>query len=228
MTESISIGKLSIDAGLHALVETRMAPGTGIEAAAVWSGLETILKKRMPKNEALLARRADLQNQIDQWHRDHIASKHDPLAYKNFLKEIGYLLEEAGEFEIGTSNVDEEIALMAGPQLVVPVDNARFALNAANARWGSLYDALYGTDVIPEDQGAEKSAAGYNPVRGNKVVAYAMGFLDEYLPLVEGSHSSVSAYSVDDGKLNVLLYVLTLAPIKLPVLLFFHHNEDQK
>jgi len=205
MAESISIGKLSIDARLHRLVESRMAPGTGIEPAQVWNGLETILEQMIPKNEALLARRDELQLQIDQWHRDHHSTKHDPEAYKNFLKEIGYLLDDVDEFEIETNNVDEEIALLAGPQLVVPVDNARFALNAANARWGSLYDALYGTDVIPEEDGAEKGSGGYNPVRGSKVVAYATGFLDQHLPLAEGSHGSVSSYTVDGGKLNIEL-----------------------
>jgi len=216
MANTTSIGKLTIDTGLHALVESRMAPGTGIESEQVWAGLESILEQMMPRNEALLARRDELQSQLDQWHRDHITEKSNPSAYKAFLQEIGYLQDEPEEFVIETSNVDDEIALMAGPQLVVPVDNARFALNAANARWGSLYDALYGTDVIPEEDGAEKGAGGYNPIRGNKVVAYAAGFLDKYLPLTEGSHGAVGSYSVIDGELKIVLETGTESGLQHP------------
>lgn len=205
MAESTLIGKLTIDPGLHALVETQMMPGTGIEPTQIWKGLENILAVMMPRNEALLARRDELQSQLDQWHSEHISEKNDPSEYKAFLKEIGYLLDEPEEFSIETSNVDDEIATMAGPQLVVPVDNARFALNAANARWGSLYDALYGTDVISEEAGAEKGRGGYNPVRGSKVVAYATTFLDQHLPLTEGSHASVNSYTVVGGKLKITL-----------------------
>ena len=205
MASTITIGKLTIDTGLHSLVETRMTPGTGLEPEQVWAGFEDILQQMMPRNEALLARRDELQSLLDQWHRDHAAEKHDPAAYKAFLQEIGYLQDDPEDFVIETSNVDDEIALMAGPQLVVPVDNARFALNAANARWGSLYDALYGTDVISEQDGAEKGAGGYNPVRGNRVVAYAADFLDQHLPLTEGSHGAVSSYSVVNGELNIML-----------------------
>ena len=205
MASTITIGKLTIDTGLHSLVETRMTPGTGLEPEQVWAGFEDILQQMMPRNEALLARRDELQSLLDQWHRDHAAEKHDPAAYKTFLREIGYLQDDPEDFVIETSNVDDEIALMAGPQLVVPVDNARFALNAANARWGSLYDALYGTDVISEQDGAEKGAGGYNPVRGNRVVAYAADFLDQHLPLTEGSHGAVSSYSVVNGELNIVL-----------------------
>jgi len=205
MASTITIGKLTIDTGLHSLVETRMTPGTGLESGQVWAGFEGILQQMMPRNEVLLARRDELQSLLDQWHRDHAAEKHDPAAYKTFLQDIGYLQGDPEDFVIETNNVDDEIALMAGPQLVVPVDNARFALNAANARWGSLYDALYGTDVISEQDGAEKGGGGYNPVRGNRVVAYAADFLDQHLPLTEGSHGVVSSYSVVNGELKIVL-----------------------
>ena len=163
---------------MNDLVANEITPGTGIEADAVWAGLEKILDELGPKNKALLKKRDDLQAQIDVWHQERKGQDHDPIAYKSFLMEIGYLLPEGDEFSINTSNVDSEIAKIAGAQLVVPVMNARFALNAANARWGSLYDALYGTDVIPEDGGAEKES-GYNAVRGAKVVEFAADILDE-------------------------------------------------
>jgi malate synthase len=216
MAESTLIGKLTIDSGLHALVETQMMPGTGIEPSQIWEGLENILGVMMPRNEALLARRDELQSQLDRWHSEHISGKNDPAKYKAFLKEIGYLLDEPEEFAIETSNVDDEIASMAGPQLVVPVDNARFALNAANARWGSLYDALYGTDVISEELGAEKGKGGYNPIRGGKVVAYATAFLDQHLPLTEGSHGSVSSYAVVGGSLKITLPSGALTALQSP------------
>src|SRR6185369_6635615 len=157
-----------------------------------------------PQNQDLLARRDELQAQIDRYHRQHVIEPIDPEGYKQFLTEIGYLQPEPDDFTITTANVDDEITTTAGPQLVVPVLNARFALNAANARWGSLYDALYGTDVIGEDDGAEKGA-GYNPVRGAKVIAYARRFLDESVPLAAGSWSDPTGFKVDDGQLVAVL-----------------------
>ena len=182
MGERISIGNLAIEKVLHDLVNEEIIPGTGVEPATFWQGFEQILATLVPRNRELLAVRDDFQAKIDQWHRANSARPHDAPAYLQFLQEIGYLLEEGDDFAIETDNVDAEIALLAGPQLVVPVMNARYALNAANARWGSLYDALYGTDVIPETAGAEKGR-GYNPVRGAQVIEYAANFLNDHLPL---------------------------------------------
>lgn len=159
MTERVTIGGLQVATVLQELLENQIAPGTGVEPAHFWAELETILNEFVPRNRELLAKRDALQAQIDEWHRAHAGQKIDEAEYTAFLKEIGYLLEEGPDFEITTQNVDAEIALTAGPQLVVPIMNARFSLNAANARWGSLYDALYGTDVIPETDGAEKARA---------------------------------------------------------------------
>ena len=172
--------------------------GLELEPAAVWGGLEKILTELTPENKRLLAIRDEMQAKIDAWHKDHPADRWDASEYKRFLTEIGYL-EEGGEpFTIDTANVDPEIATIAGPQLVVPVSNARFALNAANARWGSLYDALYGTDAIPESDGRDR-AGGYNPVRGASVIAFANGFLDQSVPLESGSHADVSEWLIDDS-----------------------------
>ncbi len=202
MSDRVEKGGLAIAQVLHDLVETRIAPGTGIDPAEFWSSLEILLADLAPKNRALLDRRDQIQSTIDDWHSARKGRDIDPDEYTAFLKEIGYLLPEGGDFEIATSNVDPEIAEVAGPQLVVPVTIARYALNAANARWGSLYDALYGTDVIPEDGGAERGS-GYNPVRGEKVIAYAGAFLDEAVPLESGSHLTASGYEVADGALRV-------------------------
>ena len=157
MTERVKAGGLQVARVIYELVEHEIAPGTGVDPQQFWSELESLLETMVPRNRALLAKRDDLQMQIDNWHKENVGKSHDAAAYRSFLKDIGYLLPDGDEFEIETQNVDEEIALIAGPQLVVPVMNARFALNAANARWGSLYDALYGTDVIPETPGAEPS-----------------------------------------------------------------------
>jgi malate synthase len=202
MTERIQHGSLAIDRELYDFVNNEAIPGSGVDAAAFWSAFEQIIADLTPKNRALLARRDELQAQIDAWHRAHPKA---PFAdYKAFLTEIGYLQPEGADFAVTTENVDEEIATLAGPQLVVPVKNARYALNAANARWGSLYDALYGTDVISEDGGAEKGK-GYNPVRGAKVIAFARDFLDATFPLEIGSHHDATLYSVNGGRLSVSL-----------------------
>ncbi|MFA7553504.1 MAG: malate synthase G [Spongiibacteraceae bacterium] len=203
MTQRIQQGGLQIAEQLYHFINDEVAPGTGIEPAAFWQSLEQILDDLAPKNRALLAKRDQLQAAIDNWHREH-QGPHNPVAYKQFLTEIGYLVPAGDDFDISTASVEPEIALQAGPQLVVPIMNARFALNAANARWGSLYDALYGTDVISEENGAEKTAA-YNPVRGDKVINYGREFLDSATPLTQGSHHSASQYSVKDQQLVITL-----------------------
>lgn len=205
MTQRIQQGKLKIAEELFNLVNEEIVPGTGIEAEDFWSGLENILNDLAPKNKALLEKRETLQKQIDQWHKQRVGQAHDHASYKAFLQEIGYLVTEGDDFQIGTESVEPEIAEQAGPQLVVPIMNARFALNAANARWGSLYDALYGTDVIPDDNGAKNSGGGYNPIRGDKVIAYAKAFLDKTSPLSKGSHTDVSSYSIIDSALSITL-----------------------
>jgi malate synthase len=189
---------------LNDLLTERICPGTGLAPEAVWAALERIVADLAPKVRTLLAKRDELQAQIDEWHRAHAGQAHDPAAYRKFLTEIGYLLPEGRDFSATTANVDAEVAVVAGPQLVVPVTNARYALNAANARWGSLYDALYGTDVLPETDGCEKSG-GYNPRRGAKVIAFARQFLDKAVPLAQGSHQDATGYSVKEGKLSVTL-----------------------
>ena len=201
MTDRVTIGGLQVATVLNDLLVNDIAPGTGVEPAHFWAEFEAILGEFVPRNRELLARRDELQEKIDAWHRDHAGQQIDEAEYTAFLKEIGYLLEEGPDFEIETENVDEEIALTAGPQLVVPVMNARYALNAANARWGSLYDALYGTDVIPESAGAEKGSS-YNPGRGAKVIEYAANMLNETYPLDGATHQDVTQYKVVDGALQ--------------------------
>jgi malate synthase len=204
MTDRIEKGSLRIAPAIHQLLEQDIAPGTGITPEAFWQALEAIVQDLGPRNRALLAKRDELQAQIDQWHRDNPGADYDRDAYKSFLQDIGYLLPEAEPVSVNTSNVDPEIATLAGPQLVVPVMNARYALNAANARWGSLYDALYGTDVISEADGAERAGA-YNPVRGDKVIAWARAFLNSHCPLSTGDHTQAQAYTVVNGALQVVL-----------------------
>ncbi|UXV19303.1 malate synthase G [Pseudomonas fluorescens] len=202
MTEHVQVGGLQVAKVLFDFVNNEAIPGTGITADQFWAGADKVIHDLAPKNKALLAKRDDFQARIDTWHQTHASQAHDPVAYKAFLQDIGYLLPEAADFQASTQNVDDEIARMAGPQLVVPVMNARFALNASNARWGSLYDALYGTDAISEADGAEKGK-GYNKVRGDKVIAFARAFLDEAAPLAAGSHVDSTAYKIVDGKLVV-------------------------
>ncbi len=202
MTDWVQQGGISIARPLHDFITTEALPGTGVEAATLWSGLDRLLHDLSPRNRALLARRDDLQDKIDAWHRERRGKPVDRAEYAGFLRDIGYLLPEGPDFAIGTANVDDEIARVAGPQLVVPVMNARYALNAANARWGSLYDALYGTDAIPDTEGAERGK-GYNPRRGAKVIARARQLLDEAAPLVRGSHADATGYAVSNGQLVV-------------------------
>jgi malate synthase len=199
MSNRIQQGSLSIDSTLFDLVNQHAIPGTGINADEFWQSFESVLSDLAPKNRALLNKRDQLQQQIDEWHKAHQGNAFDAIAYKQFLTDIGYLVAEGEDFSVSTEQVEPEIATQAGPQLVVPIMNARFALNAANARWGSLYDALYGTDVISEEQGAEKGSV-FNPVRGEKVVAYARAFLDEAAPLNGASHKDVVGYSIGGVK----------------------------
>ncbi|WP_250658294.1 malate synthase G [Alkalimarinus coralli] len=204
MTARVQVGGLQVAKVLYDFVNEKAIPGTGVDADKFWSEFDAIVKDLAPKNKALLAKRDELQAKIDAYHQERKGQPHNAAEYKGFLQEIGYLLPEGEAFEATTQNVEPEIAEMAGPQLVVPVMNARFALNAANARWGSLYDGLYGTNAIPEEDGAEKGQ-GYNPVRGNKVIAYARDFLDQAAPLESGSHKDSTKYAVVDGKLAVTL-----------------------
>ena len=203
-TNRIQKGSLAIDQQLYDFIENEVLPKVGVDSDEYWSGFEKVIKEFTPRNKALLATRDKIQAQIDQWHLEHPAKDGDidyP-AYKAFLQEIGYLLLEGEDFTVTTENVDDEIAHIAGPQLVVPVRNARYALNATNARWGSLYDALYGTDVISDENGQEATGS-YNPTRGAAVVAYAKAFLDEHFALASGSYTEVTGFTVVDGKLEV-------------------------
>ncbi len=204
MTERIQAGGLRVAKVLHDFIGDEALPGTGLTPERFWSGLDAIVHELAPRNRALLAKRDDLQAKIDAWHRARRGQLLDPDAYRSFLEEIGYLLPEGEDFAATTARVDAEISTIAGPQLVVPVTNARYALNAANARWGSLYDALYGTDAIPDSDGAERGG-GYNPVRGERVIEYARAFLDEVAPLAAGSHRDATNYAIEAGRLSVSL-----------------------
>ncbi len=195
MSSRIQQGGLQVATSLHTLLDQKILPGTGLDSDTFWQRFESILNDLAPQNKALLAKRDSIQLELDQWYKANKGPIKDMPAYKAFLTDIGYLVPEGDAFSIDTDNVDAEIATIAGPQLVVPVNNARFALNAANARWGSLFDAYYGTDAIPEAEGAEKTA-GFNAVRGSQVVAKAQSFLDEAVPLASGSHAEVTAYTL--------------------------------
>ncbi|MFM0399153.1 malate synthase G [Paraburkholderia aspalathi] len=204
MTQMNTRGGLQVAANLDQFVETEALPGTGIDSAAFWSGFDALVHELAPKNRALLAERDRLQTELDTWHRANPGPVRDLRAYRAFLEGIGYIVPSPASVKATTDQVDTEIAEQAGPQLVVPLSNQRYALNAANARWGSLYDALYGTDAIPETNGAEKQKA-FNPVRGAAVIAYARKFLDQAAPLANGSHVDATLYSVEGGKLVVTL-----------------------
>ncbi len=202
MSGRIEHAGLQVDQELSNFLIREVLPETGITADAFWSGLAGMVKELAPRNKALLAKRDDIQAKLDAWYK---ANRNYAMAdYQTYLREIGYLLPEGEDFQVTTANVDTEITSLAGPQLVVPVMNARYALNAANARWGSLYDALYGTDAISEDNGAEKGKA-YNPVRGAKVIAWAKAFLDEATPLIDGRWDEVAGFSVTNGQLVLTL-----------------------
>jgi malate synthase len=205
MSTRIECSGLSVASELHDLIEQEIAPGTGISSASFWQELANILGDLTPKNRELLDKRRKIQKKINQWHEQNPGPIDLPV-YRQFLTDIAYLVPEGPDFEIGTDNVDPEIASIAGPQLVVPVSNARFALNAANARWGSLYDAYYGTDLIPEDNGCEKGSR-FNPARGEKVIARAAALLDDVFPLADGSHSEVTEYRIDDAASQAALRV---------------------
>jgi malate synthase len=202
MTDRVTVGNLRVAQVLHDFINNEALSGTDIDPDSFWAGVDKVVTDLGPQNQDLLARRDDLQAQIDKYHRQHVIEPLDPEGYKQFLTDIGYLLPEPDDFTISTAGVDDEITTTAGPQLVVPILNARFALNAANARWGSLYDALYGTDVISEDDGAEKGV-GYNQVRGDKVIAYARRFLDQATPLASGSWSEATGLKIDDSQLLI-------------------------
>lgn len=204
MPQRVQSGDLAIAEELYKFINDEVLPGTNISPDKFWSEFESVIRDLAPRNRVLLSKRDKLQSQIDKWHQTHRNEPSNPETYKSFLTEIGYLIPEGDAFSIVTENVDEEICATAGPQLVVPVTNARYALNAANARWGSLYDALYGTDVIDEENGAERRGE-YNPVRGERVIAFGRDFLDRTVPLDSGSHKDVTKYFISDGDLVVKL-----------------------
>ncbi|MEJ8778791.1 malate synthase G [Pseudogracilibacillus sp. ICA-222130] len=202
MIDYVAVGKIKVAEDLYNFVNREALPGTGLDVEQFWQDFEQIFVDFTPRNRELLEHRQQLQDQIDAWHKEN--KEFDASAYKTFLEEIGYLEKEVDDFTINVENVDDEIATMAGPQLVVPINNARYAINAANARWGSLYDALYGTDIISEENGAEKTA-GYNPVRGDKVIERSREFLNENTPLASGCHKAATKYEVKNGALQVTL-----------------------
>ncbi|TVP79124.1 malate synthase G [Thioalkalivibrio sp.] len=204
MTDYVTHGRLQVAAELHRFVVDEALAGIDLDPQDFWAGVEAMLHDLAPRNRALLEKRDALQEKLDDWHRTHPGPIHDMSAYRDFLHSAGYLVEPPETVKVNTANVDPEVALQAGPQLVVPVSNARYALNAANARWGSLYDALYGTDAIPDEDGAERGDA-YNPVRGEKVIAYARSVLDQAAPLASGSHADATEYRLEDGDLLVTL-----------------------
>jgi malate synthase len=202
MSMYVKVGNLRVARELADFINSEALPGSQVDQETFWAGFEKIITELTPKNKELLAKRTELQRKIHTWHRENKQFNFD--RYKAFLEEIGYLLPEPEDFKISTEGADEEIARKAGPQLVVPVDNARYAINAANARWGSLYDALYGTDVI-SDEGGAQNQGGYNPVRGEKVIAFARNFLNEIVPLQDGSHEAAVEYSIVQGSLVITL-----------------------
>jgi malate synthase len=204
MTSRITVHGLKVAANLKHFVDQEVLPGTGVKPEVFWAGFDAIVADLAPRNAALLAERTRLQAQLDAWHQENPGPIKNMAKYRKFLEKIGYLVPVPAKVKATTKNVDEEVAVQAGPQLVVPITNARYALNAANARWGSLYDALYGTDALSESEGAERGK-GYNPVRGAKVIAYARQVLDRSAPLAKGSHVDSTAYAVVNGKLAVTL-----------------------
>jgi malate synthase len=224
MTATVAIGQVEIDKALYDFVNQEAIPDTGVDPELFWNGFAALVHRLAPANAALLARRDDLQAKIDAWHREHPGPNFDRQRYRAFLTDIGYLVPEKEPFSIGTEGVDREIAGIAGPQLVVPVNNARYALNAANARWGSLYDALYGTDAISEDDGATR-AGPYNPTRGAKVIAFARDFLDEHFALAGGSHHGATAYTIGARGLQIQLTPGTFTVLEDPAALVGYQGD---
>ena len=218
MTDRIEAGTLQVDKELYDFINNEALPGTGVSPEAFWSGFDRLVHDLAPRNRELLATRDDLQAKIDDWYQENRDQPIDLPDYKSVLQEIGYLVPEGDDFTVSTANVDPEISTIAGPQLVVPVTNARYALNAANARWGSLYDALYGTDVISDADGAERAGA-YNKVRGDRVIAFARAFLDSTAPLAAGSHADATSYAVVDGALAVTLRDASVTALATPTML---------
>jgi len=215
MTDRIEAGALQVDKELYDFINDEALPGTGIAPEAFWSGFDKLIHDLSLRNRELLATRDELQAKIDAWYQESGGQASDLPAYKAVLREIGYLLPEGDDFTVSTTNVDPEISTIAGPQLVVPLTNARYSLNAANARWGSLYDALYGTDAISEVDGAGR-AGGYNKVRGGRVIAFARDFLDASAPLASGSHRDATSYAVVNGALAVTLEDGSVSGLRAP------------
>ncbi len=224
MTDRIEAGTLQVDKELYDFINNEALPGTGVSPEAFWSGLDRLVHDLSPRNRRLLATRDDLQAKIDDWYQENRDQPIDLPDYKAVLQEIGYLVPEGGDFTVSTANVDPEISTIAGPQLVVPVTNARYALNAANARWGSLYDALYGTDAISEADGAERVGA-YNKVRGDRVIAFARAFLDSTAPLTAGSHADATSYAVADGALAATLRDGSVTALATPTIFAGHAGD---
>ena len=226
MTDRTPVRRLQVATALHRFINEQVLPGTGIEGAMFWQGFDALVHELAPKNAALLAERDRLQSELDAWHRTHPGPIANQRAYRAFLEKIGYLVPVPAKVRATTKNVDAELARQAGPQLVVPITNARYALNAANARWGSLYDALYGTDALPESGGAEKGRS-YNPVRGAKVIEYARYVLDRTAPLTQGSHVDSACYRVEAGRLRVTLKDGSVSSLSQPAQ-FVGYQGDAK
>ena len=224
MTQRVEMHGIGIEPELYDFVNQEALPGSGVAAGQFWNGLAALLRELGPRNAALLQRRDVLQRDIDVWHRAHPGAGFDPAAYRQHLRELGYLVADGADFAVTTRDVDAEIATLAGPQLVVPVDNARYALNAANARWGSLYDALYGTDAIAYAGGAPKSG-GYDAGRGAQVVAYVRAFLDTHFPLANGSHRDARHYALDERGLLVRLDGGAMTALREPAALAGYQGE---
>lgn len=229
MNSYVSCHGLQVAPVFHEFVEKEVLPGSGLQSDAFWSGFAALVDTLTPQNEALLAERERLQKALDKWHQDNPGPVRDLAAYRAFLSKIGYLqpLPEPFQIEVEASQIDVEICQQAGPQLVVPIMNARYALNAANARWGSLYDALYGTDAIDESGGAERKGAEYNPLRGEKVIAFARRFLDEAAPLKAGSHRDAAQYSVEYSSLRVRLADGSVTTLAQPEKFAGHQGETE-